>query len=256
MRLRLSLLSLFLASYLSPGCKSRYGFTGGDKSGASENATPSDPNKSKVDPPKQVQGSTPVDDKGFTPTDPATPVDSSTGGATGGSTSSSDTGGGGDPQTPAFPGGPVVGLEVVQNGVVVTSIKTGIPATLRPTNWTKDTDNPPGCDNPGILQALWTIGSRTPINVVRASTNDCKTLAIGGTFTKTGSVVIQLDILTDEGEGANATSTYDIVSDGTTGGTSSATTGSATGTTTGSTTGTTTSKTTTPVQSPTQTPGK
>ena len=200
------------------GCKVRDQLTGGGASNSSDDSGGNSATKS-ASTPSQMQSSTPVPSASSEPAPASSPAPSPS--PTPDSSASTDPAPAPAPATPqttstdpnqipTVPGGPIAGIEVVQDNVVVTTITIGKHVTIRPTSWTKSTASKSSCPNPGIIDAVWTIGSRSPMEVKRTGTADCAALSIGGTFTSAGSVKIQLDVLTDEGSGTNATATYTV----------------------------------------------
>lgn len=111
------------------------------------------------------------------------------------------------------PSVPVVGLEVWQDNKPVTTIVTGKQVTFKLSGDTRETgvETDKGCaDNPGIIQASWTIGSKPAADVQRFAGQDCRALDYGGMFTKEGSITVKLDVLTVDGEVASSQKTFDV----------------------------------------------
>lgn len=114
----------------------------------------------------------------------------------------------GDPKSAA---GPVVGLEVWQDDKPVTSILTGKQVLFKLSGETRDTNASGGCpENPGIVQASWTIGSKPSADVQRYAGQDCRSLDYSGMFTKEGTITVRLDVLSVDGEVATAEKTFDV----------------------------------------------
>ena len=109
-------------------------------------------------------------------------------------------------------GSPVAGIEIWQDGAVVTTVSTGKMIQFRPTSWTRDTSATSGCDvNRGILQASWTIGSRAAADIQRFAGQECRLFDYAGTFTKAGNVTVQLDVVSADGEQAHAEMVISVV---------------------------------------------
>lgn len=171
-------------------CKSRYGFTDQKKEGAvarNEDATPAGVPIPTTKPTSSTTSTPSVTTTTVTPAvEPA----------------------------PQLPGGPVAGIEVWQDGKLVNSIQTGTPVQFKPTPWTRDTSATSGCEiNRGIVQASWTIGSRAAADLQRYAGQDCRLFDYSGTFTKPGQVVVQLDVVSSEGEQAHAELTVPVTGD-------------------------------------------
>jgi hypothetical protein len=112
---------------------------------------------------------------------------------------------------PKAAGGPVVGLEVWQDNKSVTSIATGKQVLFRLSGETRDTGVSDGCaDNPGIIQASWTIGSKPSADVQRYAGQDCRSLEYSGMFTKEGSITVRLDVLSADGDVATSERTFEV----------------------------------------------
>ncbi len=107
--------------------------------------------------------------------------------------------------------GPTADIEVLQNNVVVTKILVGIPVVIRPTATTKDSNNVEGCRNPGILKANWRAGAKAIGSIVRLSLSDCKSLSVSGTFTKTGTFTLYLEVVTDELKSLTVQKPYEVI---------------------------------------------
>ena len=108
----------------------------------------------------------------------------------------------------------VSGIEVWQEGVLVSSIQTGKPVQFKPTSWTRDTSATSGCEiNRGIVQGSWTIGSRAASDIQRYAGQDCRLFDYSGTFTKPGDVVVKFDVVSAEGEQAHAETTLKVTGD-------------------------------------------
>lgn len=108
---------------------------------------------------------------------------------------------------------PVVGLEVWQDNKPVSTIVTGKQVTFKLSGDTREMslNGANGCaDNPGIIQASWTIGSKPAADVQRFAGQDCRALDYGGMFTKEGSITVKLDVLTVDGEVASSQKTFDV----------------------------------------------
>lgn len=112
----------------------------------------------------------------------------------------------------------MVGIEVWQDGVAVTTVVTGKMIQFKPTPWTRDTSATSGCDvNRGIVQASWTIGSRASADIQRFAGQDCRIFDYAGTFTKSGNVTVQLDVVSADGEQAHAETVITVVGGSATG---------------------------------------
>lgn len=112
---------------------------------------------------------------------------------------------------PKAASGPVVGLEVWQDNKSVTSIATGKQVLFRLSGETRDTGASDGCvDNPGIIQASWTIGSKPSADVQRYAGQDCRALDYSGMFTKEGSITVRLDVLSADGDVATSERTFEV----------------------------------------------
>jgi len=114
----------------------------------------------------------------------------------------------GDPKAAV---GPVVGLEVWQDDKPVTSILTGKQVLFKLSGETRDMNASGGCpENPGIVQASWTIGSKPSADVQRYAGQDCRSLDYSGMFTKEGTITVRIDVLSVDGEVATAEKTFDV----------------------------------------------
>jgi hypothetical protein len=112
---------------------------------------------------------------------------------------------------PKAAGGPVVGLEVWQDNKSVTSIATGKQVLFRLSGETRDTSASGGCaENPGIIQASWTIGSKPSADLQRYAGQDCRSLDYSGMFTKEGSITVRLDVLSVDGDLATSEKTFEV----------------------------------------------
>jgi len=112
---------------------------------------------------------------------------------------------------PKAAGGPVVGLEVWQDNKSVTSITTGKQVLFRLSGETRDTSSSDGCaENPGIIQASWTIGSKPSADLQRYAGQDCRSLDYSGMFTKEGSITVRLDVLSVDGDVATSEKTFEV----------------------------------------------
>jgi hypothetical protein len=114
----------------------------------------------------------------------------------------------GDPKSAA---GPVVGLEVWQDDKPVTSILTGKQVLFKLSSETRDANASGGCpENPGIVQASWTIGSKPSADVQRYAGQDCRSLDYSGMFTKEGTITVRIDVLSVDGDVATAEKTFEV----------------------------------------------
>lgn len=169
-------------------CKSRYGFTEYNKEAATARSAAEDAMPTTTPPSSNpgARGDLPstTSDSQPNPSDPS---------SSGGETQSEPA--------PKSPGGVVVGIEVSQGGKLVNTVKTGQAVTFKPTPWTRDTSATSGCDtHQGIVQASWTIGSRQAADLLRYAGQECRPFDYTGTFTKPGQVIVQLDVMSSEGE--------------------------------------------------------
>ena len=179
--LRFSILASLLAGTLSAAfvssCKSRYGFTNQDKLGGSQGT---DGLKSATPPPPPVAP-------------PATEKNPE-----------------GEPP-PAVEGGPVAGIEAWQNGKMVGTLVTGVEVLFKLTPWTRDTSETTGCDtHKGIVQVSWAIGSRPSEDIQRLAGQDCRSFDYAGTFVKPGSISVTLDVVSANGEQAQAQASFPV----------------------------------------------
>lgn len=120
------------------------------------------------------------------------------------------------PQSPANnnkQGLPTAAIEVEQMGALTQNVVINVPAIIRPTRDTIDSDNGmlENCLNNGILKARYTFNNGEAPSKVRAA-NDCGSLSVEKEFTQTGTVQISLEVESDEGEIASATSYIQVVS--------------------------------------------
>jgi len=114
---------------------------------------------------------------------------------------------------PELPGGPVVGIEAWQDNKVVTTIVTGKQVLFKMTDWTRDTAAQSGCaQNRGIVQASWTIGSKPAADVQRFAGQECRALDYSGMFTKAGNITVNLEVLSGDGEMAQAAASFPVTS--------------------------------------------
>ena len=189
-----------LSLVAAASCKSRYGFTNQNKEGATTSNSDATPNTSTLPKPNtSTQTTTTTTTTNTTPTTSTNPTTSTT--------PAVET-------APTSPGGPVAGIEVWQEGVLVSSIQTGKPVQFKPTSWTRDTSATSGCEiNRGIVQGSWTIGSRTAWDIQRNAGQDCRLFDYSGTFTKPGDVVVKFDVVSAEGEQAHAETTLKVTGD-------------------------------------------
>ena len=112
---------------------------------------------------------------------------------------------------PKSAGGPVVGLEVWQDNRPVTSIVTGKHVLFRLSGDTRDVNARGGCaENPGIVQASWTIGSKVSADIQRYAGQDCRPLEYSGMFTKEGPITVRLDVMSMDGEVASSEKTFEV----------------------------------------------
>ena len=193
---------LALSLVAAASCKSRYGFTNQNKEGATTSNSDATPNTSTLPKPNtSTQTTTTTTTTNTTPT-PTTSTNPTTS-----TTPAVET-------APTSPGGPVAGIEVWQEGVLVSSIQTGKPVQFKPTSWTRDTSATSGCEiNRGIVQGSWTIGSRAASDIQRYAGQDCRLFDYSGTFTKPGDVVVKFDVVSAEGEQAHAETTLKVTGD-------------------------------------------
>lgn len=189
-----------LSLVATASCKSRYGFTNQNKEGATTSNSDATPNTSTLPKPNtSTQTTTTTTTTNTTPTTSTNPTSSTT--------PAVET-------APTSPGGPVAGIEVWQEGVLVSSIQTGKPVQFKPTSWTRDTSATSGCEiNRGIVQGSWTIGSRAASDIQRYAGQDCRLFDYSGTFTKPGDVVVKFDVVSAEGEQAHAETTLKVTGD-------------------------------------------
>lgn len=189
-----------LSLVATASCKSRYGFTNQNKEGATTSNSDATPNTSTLPKPNtSTQTTTTTTTTNTTPTTSTNPTTSTT--------PAVET-------APTSPGGPVAGIEVWQEGVLVSSIQTGKPVQFKPTSWTRDTSATSGCEiNRGIVQGSWTIGSRAASDIQRYAGQDCRLFDYSGTFTKPGDVVVKFDVVSAEGEQAHAETTLKVTGD-------------------------------------------
>lgn len=189
-----------LSLVAAASCKSRYGFTNQNKEGATTSNSDATPNTSTLPKPNtSTQTTTTTTTTNTTPTTSTNPTTSTT--------PAVET-------APTSPGGPVAGIEVWQEGVLVSSIQTGKPVQFKPTSWTRDTSATSGCEiNRGIVQGSWTIGSRAASDIQRYAGQDCRLFDYSGTFTKPGDVVVKFDVVSAEGEQAHAETTLKVTGD-------------------------------------------
>ena len=114
---------------------------------------------------------------------------------------------------PELPGGPVAGIEVWQDNKVVSTIMTGKQVLFKMTDWTRDTNSNSGCaQNRGIVQASWTIGSKPAADVQRFAGQECRPLDYSGMFTKAGNIAVNLEVLSGDGEMAQAAASFPVMS--------------------------------------------
>ena len=114
---------------------------------------------------------------------------------------------------PELPGGPVAGIEVWQDNKVVSTIMTGKQVLFKMTDWTRDTGANSGCaQNRGIVQASWTIGSKPAADVQRFAGQECRPLDYSGMFTKAGNITVNLEVLSGDGEMAQAAASFPVMS--------------------------------------------
>ena len=189
-----------LSLVATASCKSRYGFTNQNKEGATTSNSDATPNTSTLPKPNtSTQTTTTTTTTNTTPTTSTNPTTSTT--------PAVET-------APTSPGGPVAGIEVWQEGVLVSSIQTGKPVQFKPTSWTRDTSATSGCEiNRGIVQGSWTIGSRAASDIQRYAGQDCRLFDYSGTFTKPGDIVVKFDVVSAEGEQAHAETTLKVTGD-------------------------------------------
>jgi hypothetical protein len=107
--------------------------------------------------------------------------------------------------------GPTAGVEVVVDGQVVNQVPIGKVATIRPTKDTKDGDDAAkdGCPHPGIIHAAYVIGGQT--NVSAKSSDGCDSLEIQHKFDTAGTLLIELNVTSNENENAKASASISVV---------------------------------------------
>jgi hypothetical protein len=119
---------------------------------------------------------------------------------------------------PKVASGAVVGLEVWQNNRPVTTIETGKQVHFKLAGWSRETSSSEGCDeNPGLVQASWTIGSNPAADVQRFAGQDCQSLDYGGMFTKEGLITVKLTVSSIDGNVASTEKTFLVKNPGTAG---------------------------------------
>ncbi len=116
------------------------------------------------------------------------------------------------PDTPALNLAPTARVEVIKDTWSVTMIRVGMPVTIRPSldTWDLDDVGKSSCTNPGIIDATFTIGTEGQKNVKRSG--GCESLSIPWTFTKPGTLKIDLVVTSNEGETARASMTLVVTS--------------------------------------------
>jgi hypothetical protein len=203
-KIRFGILSALIigtaVSAIVSSCKSRYGFTNGkDAAAASSNDVASKTSTTAV----------------------STQTTSMTSSVTTTSTTIAAE------PAPATPGGPIVGIDAWQDNKVVASLVTGKPVQFKLTPWSRVTGATTGCDlNRGLVQASWSIGTKASIDIQRYAGQDCRAFDYSGTFTKPGSITVDVDVLSADGQVAHAETTYAVTGDATGGTDTFPTTGS------------------------------
>jgi hypothetical protein len=190
------LVAVAAAGTLVTSCKSRYGLTNQAKEGAeiSNNATP------KTIPETPTVTTTTDTNSTTTPASPGNNQEAPVGTPV-------------EP-APSTPGGPIAGIEAWQDGKIVTAIVTGKSVVFKPTAWTRDTSEDQGCEvNRGIVQASWTMGSKSAVDIQRFAGQECKDFDYSGMFTKPGSMTVHLDVIAVDGEQAHAEVVFPVSGD-------------------------------------------
>ena len=107
------------------------------------------------------------------------------------------------------PAPPSAGIQVAKDGVIYSRLPVNTEASIEPTKDTVDGDNRNSpCLNAGIVQAAYKVGGKDAGNVTRPK--GCEPLGKSYKFTELGTFELQLEVTTDEGEKAVATTVIEI----------------------------------------------